>query len=103
MGGVNVGVGGLIRDLNIHVTAKLVKILLAPENKDYLISFVNVQDQYSTRVMQTLVQTFNNSFPGPSLVALVKNCLSMQETRGQSLSRGDPKCDGAAKPVHHNS
>ena len=47
MGGGNVGVGGLIRDLNIYVTAKLVKILLAPENKDHLISFVNVQDQYS--------------------------------------------------------
>lgn len=47
MGGGNVGVGGLIRDLNIHVTAKLVKILLAPENKDHLISFVSVQDQYS--------------------------------------------------------
>ena len=55
-----------------------------------------------SRVMQTLVQTFNNSFPGPSLVALVKNCLSMQETRVQSLSRGDPTCDGAAKPAHHH-
>ena len=41
------GVGGLIRDLNIHVTAKLVKISLAPENKDHLISFVSVQDQSS--------------------------------------------------------
>lgn len=40
-------VGGLRRDLNIHVTAKLVKILLAPENKDHLISFVNVWEQYS--------------------------------------------------------
>lgn len=47
MGGVNVEVGGLRRDLNIDVTVKLVKILLAPENKDHLISFVNVQDQYS--------------------------------------------------------
>lgn len=47
MGGVNVEVGGLRRDLNIDVTVKLVKILLVPENKDHLISFVNVRDQYS--------------------------------------------------------
>ena len=40
-------VGGLRRDLNMDVTAKLVKILLAPENKDHLISFVSLWDQYS--------------------------------------------------------
>ena len=45
-GGVNVEAGGLSGDLDIYVTAKLVEILLAPENKDYLISFVNIRDRY---------------------------------------------------------
>ena len=69
----------------------------------YRLSLAERFDCTETIINQLLVDSYQNSISGASLVAQwLRVCLPMQGTRVRALVWEDPTCHGTTGPVSHN-